>query len=95
MKKNHKFKSEFLNEQLSKGYLKILNPDISTELLYKYMAGITGNCIMVMLFPNNVDVDTYYYDLSLKNRMIYHLKKEGFVYSSRTGQFGYYIKAVK
>lgn len=95
MKKKFKFKSEVLNEQLSKGYLGIMDLDPPTEFWYKNMVGISGNCVIVMLFPNNRSCDTYFYDKSLKTKMIYHLKKEGFVYSSYSGQFGYYIKGVK
>jgi hypothetical protein len=54
------------------------------------MVGISGDCVVVMLFPNGD-----FYNKSLKNKMIYHLKKEGFVYSSHSGQFGYYIKGIE
>lgn len=95
MKKNFKFKSEFLNEQASKGYVGVVDLNSAAEYVYKSMVGITGNCVSVMLFPNNDNYETYFYDKSLKNRMIYHLKKEGFVFSSATGQVGYYMKGVK
>jgi hypothetical protein len=90
MKKTFKFKSDLLNEQLSKGYLGIMDLNPPTEFCYKNMVGISGNCVVVMLFPNG-DL----YNKSLKPKMIYHLKKEGFVYSSHSGQFGYYIKGIE
>jgi hypothetical protein len=87
-----KFKSEFLKEQLEKGYMELPKLDPHTEKYYKNLIGINGRCVSVFLFPNNRKVETYFYDIKIKNKMIYHLKKEGFRYSSYTGQYGYYMK---
>ena len=89
-----KFKSEFLKEQLSKGYIGIPKLDSITENFYKNLIGINGSCVMVTLFPNNSNQETYFYDKKIKTNLIYHLKKEGFKYSSYTGQCGYYMKGL-
>jgi hypothetical protein len=47
---------------------------------------------IVMIRMGNRNVETYFYDKKIKSKMIYHLKKEGFRFSSYTGQCGYYIK---
>ena len=95
MKHNFKFKSEFLNEQSSKGYVGVVHLNPLEELGYKKRVGIEGNYISVELFPNNNNQETYFYNRNLKNRMLYYLKKEGFVFSSYKGQVGYWMKGVK
>jgi hypothetical protein len=88
----YKFKSEFLKEQIEKGYIELPKLNIHIEKCYKNIIDITGECVLVSLFPNNRNVETYFYDKKIKSKMIYHLKKEGFRFSSYTGQCGYYIK---
>jgi hypothetical protein len=90
-----KFKSEFLNEQLSKGYLEFSVTNGPTNHFYTSLVRKQGRCEMVTVFPNNFNPDTYFYDRNLKNKMLVHLKKEGFVYSSLTGMSGYYVREIQ
>jgi hypothetical protein len=48
----YKFKSEFLKEQIEKGYIELPKLNIHIEKCYKNIIDITGECVLVSLFPN-------------------------------------------
>jgi hypothetical protein len=89
----YKFKSDLLNEQVKERNLKICEVSEYTKVFYKSLVGIQGDCVMVEMFPHPEGKD-YYYSRKLKDKMYYHLKKEGFKFSSYTGMVGYYIKEI-
>ena len=90
----YKFKSDLLNEELSKHNLSFCN-DITTKKLYEMLNNIEGTSVMVRVFPHEEKhIDDYFYDRKLKDKMIYRLKKEGFSFTSFNGMEGYYIKAL-
>lgn len=94
MNENYKFKSKLLNEELNKHNLSFCK-DIKTRKLHEILNNIEGNSVMVRVFPHEEkNLDDYFYDRKLKDKMIYRLKKEGFKFSSFDGMSGYYIKEI-
>jgi len=88
----YKFKSDLLNEELSKHNLSICK-DTNTRKVYEMLNNIEGKSVMVRVFPHEEKhIDDYFYDRRLKDKMIYRLKKEGFNFTSFNGIGGYYIK---
>ena len=92
MRKEYKFKSDLLNEELNKHNLSFCK-DIRVRKIHEMLNNIEGSSVMVRVFPHEEkDINDYFYDRSLKDKMIYRLKKEGFKFSSIDGMSGYYIK---
>jgi hypothetical protein len=90
----YKFKSDLLNEELSKKNLSFCK-DIRTRKVYEMLNKIAGNSILVRIFPHEEkELKDYFYDRRLKDKMIYRLKKEGFKFTSFNGMDGYYIKTI-
>lgn len=88
----YKFKSDLLNEELSKHNLSFCK-DTKTIKLYGMLNDIKGKSVMVRVFPHEEkDIDDYFYDRRLKDKMLYRLKREGFKFTSFNGMSGYYIK---
>jgi hypothetical protein len=95
MNKKKLFDSDLLNEQLELGRLGEFNGDLITRKFFEGKAGIEGKSIMIELFPNNRNnLDTYFYDKQLKNKMIYRLKKEGFKFVPYFQMTGFYLKEI-
>lgn len=88
----YKFKSDLLNKELSNHNLSICK-DTNTRKVYEMLNNIEGRSVMVRVFPNEEKhIDDYFYDRKLKNQMTYHLKREGFRYTTFNNFVGYYIK---
>jgi len=92
MRKEYKFKSNLLNEELNNHNLSFCR-DIRVRKVHEIINNIEGSSVMVRVFPNEEKGSgDYFYDRRLKDKMIYRLKKEGFKFSSLNGMDGYYIK---
>ncbi len=92
MKKEYKFKSDLLNEELNKHNLSFCK-NIRVKKTHEMLNNIEGNSVMVIVFPNEEkDIGDYFYDRRLKDKILYRLKKEGFKFTSFNGMGGYYIK---
>ena len=92
MRKEYKFKSDLLNEELNNHNLSFCR-DIRVRKVHEIINNIEGSSVMVRVFPNEEKGSgDYFYDRRLKDKMIYRLKKEGFKFSSLNGMDGYYIK---